>query len=476
MDSWGKMIEITASDIPFQSITIRLTILSLLTFTYFLLANFLRHEGIPGSKAYAVTKWRLAYDDWSGDRTRTIHKLHQKYGPAVRIGPNELSLNSLTAMKTIYGAGSGFERTSFYRMFDVYGHQNLFTFASVKAHGERKKLLNHAYSKSSILRGSTAAIEEKVWQFMQLLDVEPEIASETFSSFHYYALDNITHFLYGEKFGATAALVGSRSDRKMLDDVLDPSRRKLAWFACHLPRYTKWLMTRTGVAENIVAGLGLLPQKKPTVYTGIRVHALKSCEAFLASPEDVRIASSTATIIGRLGESHGSKKQGGLSDLEIASEAADHLLAGVDTTSDTLMFLIWALSLPENSHFQEILIREIASLSTFDLDFRGIPTAEATGKLQYLDAVIKETLRLYAPLPASEPRSVPLDTIIDGYKVPANTVVSMSPYSLHRNADVFTDPLVFNPERWLGEQKQVAEMKKWFWAFSSGGRMCIGIQ
>jgi hypothetical protein len=52
----------------------------------------------------------------------------------------------------------------------------------------------------------------------------------------------------------------------------------------------------------------------------------------------------------------------------------------------------------------------------------------------------------------------------------------MSPYSLHRNPAVFRDPLVFNPERWLGDPKEVAEMKKWFWAFSSGGRMCIGLQ
>jgi cytochrome P450 len=111
-----------------------------------------------------------------------------------------------------------------------------------------------------------------------------------------------------------------------------------------------------------------------------------------------------------------------------------------------------------------------------DLDDRGIPTAEAAGNLEYLDAVLKETLRLYAPLPASEPRSLPTYSVIDGFQIPAGTVVSMSPYTLHRNPDVFPDPLVFNPERWLGDPKEVAEMKKCFWAFSSGGRMCIGIQ
>src|SRR3978361_1104922 len=86
---------------------------------------------IPGPKIYALTGWRLAYDDYRGTRTRTIHKLHQQYGPVVRIGPNEVHFNSLTALRKIYGAGSGFERTSFYRMFDVYGRQNLFTFHTV---------------------------------------------------------------------------------------------------------------------------------------------------------------------------------------------------------------------------------------------------------------------------------------------------------------------------------------------------------
>jgi hypothetical protein len=431
--------------------------------------NLIRIKGIPGPRLYDLTKWRLAYDDWTGTRTRVIHQLHQQYGPVVRIGPNEVSFNSLEALKAIYGAGSGFERTVFYRMFDVYGHQNLFTFAGVKEHGERKKLLAHAYSKSSILKSSAAAVEEKVWEYMDLLEKDPVTASETFSSLHYYSLDNITHFLYGEDYGATSALRGNKHDQIMLNDVLDPARRKLAWFACHLPRYTKWLMTRTGIAEKVVVWLNLLPQKKPTVYTGIRRHALEAWERYSLSNNEVKSASRASSIIGRLGEST-------LGDMDIASEAADHLLAGVDTTSDTLMFLFWALSLPENVKFQEKLIEEVSAMPTSRLNAKGIPTADATMKLPYLDAVIKETLRLYAPLPASEPRCLPIPTTINGYKLPANTVVSMSPYSLHRNSEVFKDPLVFNPERWFGDVNEVTEMKKWFWAFSSGGRMCIGLQ
>lgn len=106
---------------------------------------------LPGPKAFAITKWRLAYEDWRGTSTRTINELHRKYGPVVRIGPNQVSFNDLAALRAIYGPGSKYGRTTFYRMFDVYGKQNLFTFHSPTAHGQRKKLLSHAYSKSVIL-------------------------------------------------------------------------------------------------------------------------------------------------------------------------------------------------------------------------------------------------------------------------------------------------------------------------------------
>ena len=44
----------------------------------------------PGPKLFALTKWRLAYEDWKGTRTRYIQKLHMKYGSVVRIGPEEV--------------------------------------------------------------------------------------------------------------------------------------------------------------------------------------------------------------------------------------------------------------------------------------------------------------------------------------------------------------------------------------------------
>jgi cytochrome P450 len=181
------------------------------------------------------------------------------------------------------------------------------------------------------------------------------------------------------------------------------------------------------------------------------------------------------TIISKLWGHHKTQKNGVLDDLDIASECADHLLAGIDTTADTLMFLIWALSRPQHHQIQRRLQDEILAMPEGDFK-EGVPTVEACDKLKYLDAAIKETLRLYAPLPASEPRSYPQNVIVDGYMIDARTVVSMAPFNLHRNPEVFKNPLAFVPERWLGNEREFAEMKKWFWAFSSGGRMCIGMQ
>jgi hypothetical protein len=364
-------------------------------------------------------------------------------------------------------------------MFDVYGRQNLFTFASTKQHADRKKIIAHAYSKSVILSPQAIAkplIEKNVKSYMELLEREKDTAQDIFLSLHWFSLDSITGFLYGDKHGGTHALRGDESDRRLLDDVIDPARRRLSWFAVHLPSYTRWLYSRSGVSAKIIDKMDLLPMRKPATYTGIRAHALKSWESFEIAVSTGKAPSQSLSIMGKLWEHSSSGKGSRLDGLDIASEAADHFLAGIDTTSDTIMFVIWALSRPEYRKYQEKLIEEVDSIPEDACNEDGNPTVEAADKLPYLHAVIKEALRLFSPLPASEPRSLPNDTTIDGYLIPAGTVVAMSPYTLHRNADVFPDPLGFKPERWLGECGDLTEMKKWFWAFSSGGRMCIGLQ
>ena len=234
---------------------------------------FTRHHALrklPGPFSYGFTSYRLGYDAWRGHSVRAINILHNVYGPVVRIGPNEVSFNSLTALRSIYGAGSPFERTPFYSMFDVYGRPNLFTFLSGKDHRERKKMLSHIYSNQYILAPNTVAlIKEKVTDFLELIEREPRVAAETFTSLHYFSIDAISEFVYGDAHGGTQAMKGSEYSRSLLVDILSPSRRRLSWFAVHLPTYTKWVTTRTGLVGHTVTRLGLLPSPRPFVYTGM---------------------------------------------------------------------------------------------------------------------------------------------------------------------------------------------------------------
>ena len=429
---------------------------------------------IPGPESFAITRYRLALEAWKGRSIQAVYQLHLRYGPTIRIGPNQISFNSLSALRQIYGAGSAFERTTFYRMFDAYGSPNLFTFSSGKDHRERKKLISHMYSNQVILGSKISdLVQRKAAAYLQMLEQESGAAGEIFTSLHYFAIDAISEFVYGPIYGGTRAMTRSSKDRRLLDDILDQSRRRLSWFAVHFPAFTKWITTRKGLLDRLITGLGLLPMKRPFTYTGIRKHALRAFLDAKAAPLDIRLNLAESTIIGRLMKV---QKEQGLSDMDVASECADHLLAGIDTTADTLMFLIWAMSLPRHHHFQTNLRAELREVPADD---QGISAPKDLAQLPYLNAIIRETLRLYAPLPTFEPRILPTDTVIDGYNIPANTVVGMSPYCLHREPSVFPEPLTFNPGRWLTEEgsliPEADSRNKWFWAFSSGARMCIGM-
>jgi len=144
----------------------------------------------------------------------------------------------------------------------------------------------------------------------------------------------------------------------------------------------------------------------------------------------------------------------------------DHLAAGIDTTGDALCFLMYQLSLPSSYSTQEALAAELQASQTNPLD-----------DLPYLDAVVKEALRCFPPIPMSQPRYVPAGgRSIDGYFVPAGTIVSCQAWSVHQlNEDVFPEGEKFKPERWLDE-KRVVEMNRLFFSFGAGARGCTGRQ
>jgi cytochrome P450 len=169
----------------------------------------------------------------------------------------------------------------------------------------------------------------------------------------------------------------------------------------------------------------------------------------------------TFTLMSRLEEKHGE-----LESIDMAAECLDHMAAGIDTTGDGLCFLMWELSQPRSLAFQQKLQRELQSQPDTPFD-----------KLSYLDAIVLEGLRCFPPIPMSLPRYVPEGgREIDGVWLPEKTIVSCQAFTLHRlDQSLFPEPDRFNPDRWL-EPEGDADRRRMLFAFSNGGRGCVGKQ
>lgn len=79
---------------------------------------------VPGPTISLFTSVLLKWKEINAARTLYIHALHNKYGPVVRIAPNEVSFTSWAALKEIYcSGGSGYDKSDFYDMFKVFGRR-----------------------------------------------------------------------------------------------------------------------------------------------------------------------------------------------------------------------------------------------------------------------------------------------------------------------------------------------------------------
>ncbi|XP_037810881.1 probable cytochrome P450 12a5, mitochondrial [Lucilia sericata] len=160
-----------------------------------------------------------------------------------------------------------------------------------------------------------------------------------------------------------------------------------------------------------------------------------------------------------------------------ATMAMDIFLAGVDTTTSALTACL--LTLATNAKKQANLRRELLTILP---DKNSALNQENMKNLPYLRACIKESLRLY-PVATGNFRTTGQDTVLSGFRVPANTDVSMTAQLLLKDPKYFEYPDKFLPERWLrsqalAEAENVCPANKGdpfvYLPFGFGPRICIG--
>jgi cytochrome P450 len=158
--------------------------------------------------------------------------------------------------------------------------------------------------------------------------------------------------------------------------------------------------------------------------------------------------------------------QGQLTEEEVMEEVNTFVFAGHDTVGISIAFTLFCLG--HHPEVQERVAREIEHVMSETGEYEV--TADQVKKLKYLEAVIKESLRLFPPGP-SFGRKIKEDVSLNGYHVPAGTDVWLNVKAIHMDPAIFPDPQKFDPERFMNESSIPAFA---FAAFSLGPRNCIG--
>ncbi|NXP36617.1 CP4B1 protein, partial [Leiothrix lutea] len=153
----------------------------------------------------------------------------------------------------------------------------------------------------------------------------------------------------------------------------------------------------------------------------------------------------------------------GLSDEDLRAEVDTFMFEGHDTTASGISWLFYCIAL--HPEYQQRCREEIQGI----LGDRDTIEWEDLGKMTYTTMCIKESLRLFPPVPAvSRQLSNPV-TFPDGRSLPAGSLVGLSIFGIHRNREVWEDPEIYDPQRFSPENSAKRHSHA-FVPFSAGSR------
>ncbi|KAK4936734.1 hypothetical protein LTR10_022458 [Elasticomyces elasticus] len=406
---------------------------------------------IPGPWPAKVMPFYLTSAEAKLDRAQVLLKLHRKYGSSVRIGPNEVSIGDWRLYREIYGGSVPTRKTHSYDIGNFLGHHNIFSFIDKAQHRARRKMQSQPYSLQAIYENEPLIASKADVMVRRMIDLARQPTSggtvEAYRLCGLFSLEVILKCAFNREYGE--AIDGESWEfLQAMDEgamslairtvvpFLKPSvGRRLPGFVGHaFHQFDKWHSMTSKLCQDFMR----------------TESSMDKTQRFLTTP----LLTNKDDYLGRK-----------LTQGEVDEEAMGIAFAGSGTTSTTMTYLLYALSRPEGQRIQKTLRLELNTAGETLRELQDLP---------YLNAVIKETMRVFPTIISTLPRilEAPL-TINDNLVLPAGTVVGMQNLVHHQDPDLFPEPEKFLPERWL-DAKANKDMNTALTPFSIGTRNCLG--
>jgi cytochrome P450 len=234
----------------------------------------------------------------------------------------------------------------------------------------------------------------------------------------------------------------------------------------NLIEVTEALKIAVEYVNHRVRAIAGVPQFIPTPRNRLRLKALRVLDTFMQSMIDKhrRSPSSSGGLLGLLAGLR--NPQGGelMDDRQLRDEAMTMLVAGHTTAAAGLAWV--CVLLAQNPEVEGQLRYELRRALG-----RRVATADDLSKLVYLKPVIQEALRLFPPTWITARTPLAADRF-RGWRIPAHSLLLISPYTMHRCPRFWHEPECFVPERF----SKVSAIRDpyTYLPFGRGARMCIG--
>lgn len=430
----------------------------------------------PGPKLAAATQWYEFYFDAlkRGRFAWEIKRMHEVYGPVVRINPHELHVAEPDFYDELY-AGSARKRNKYewaYNLALVEG--SAWTTIDGNLHKRRRAAVAPYFSMSAIrkfdpvIREKLEALSEKFEKRRstgQVICLDEAFVATMTDIVTQYAFGISNGFLEADNFAPEwSELLRGSSEQSIMT-------KHMPWLVRGMRRIPRSLLLRlkpqiaqalsfAKVSVSSPYALGLLIQYRQGVQ-----RSLNDAIADKNKPASNNIH---PTIFHELLNSN-------LPEIERAprrllSEGVVVVAAGTLTSAHYLKTTSYhILANPP------ILQRLQTELKAIMLNPAVLPPFNALNNLPYFNAVINEGFRLSHGVITRLTRVAPTEDLQvpnTRFSIPAGTPVSMSSWLVHLNPKLFPEPDVFRPERWL--EPGAEHLQKYLVNFSKGSRICLG--